>query len=368
MRILLLNQFIPPDGAPTARLLGDLRERLESEGWEVKLVGASAGYQGGAKTGASRLARDIKAHLLLLWAGLRAGPCDWVLCLTDPPGLPFTAAVLAAIKRARLAHWAMDVYPEVAVRLGALRRGAVSRTVAATMRLGYRRSEVLVALDEDMRRIIENAGGRNVRIQPPWPPLVGMDAATENPAGAGPQKPGTRRTWLYSGNLGRAHEYADLLEAQRQLESEGASWQLVFQGGGPSRDKARAEAADMELRHCLWQDYAPEEQLIDSLLAADVLVATQKESMLGLLWPSKLALMMQLQRPILWVGPADGHIAAELRAHSPAHGVFAPGQASAIAAWLRNLPPSPAEVPAGKAGICARVNTLRDSGLTRMAD
>jgi hypothetical protein len=78
------------------------------------------------------------------------------------------------------------------------------------------------------------------------------------------------------------------------------------------------------------------EQLPASLLAADVLVVTQKPETRGLLWPSKLALVATLARPILWVGPTDGAIARDL-ATLPQAGIFAPGDATAIAQWLSEI-------------------------------
>lgn len=332
MRLLLLNQFVPPDPAPTARLLGDLAEAFSAQGWEPVLIGKQDGYRQGKKRGLARLIRDGLAHARMFWAGLRAGPCDWIVCLSDPPGLPFTAALLARIKRARLAHWAMDVYPEVAVALGALPSGMVSRLVGAAMTFGYRKCDLLVALDEDMRQVI---GGRcdlnPVNVQPPWPPTFRPARASHSPSETG-------RTWLYSGNLGRAHEFRDILEAQRLLETGPKPWRLVFQGGGPSFEEARAYAAVLGLKHCQWQNYADDAALLETLLQADVLIATQKESMLGLLWPSKLAVLQLMGRPILWVGPATGQIGATLRASSAMNGVFAPGEAAAIAQWIGSLP------------------------------
>jgi glycosyltransferase involved in cell wall biosynthesis len=361
MRLLLLNQFIPPNAAPTARLLGDLASACTTAGWDTVYLGKASGYHQGGTKGLSRVFRDALAHVKLLWAGLRAGPCDWIVCLSDPPGLPFTAALLARIKRARLVHWAMDVYPQVAVRLGALPDGLPSRLVAAAMRQGYRRCDLLVALDEDMRQVLANCGGTQIQILPPWPPPL----HTLNPTPRVPTKPDAMRTWLYSGNLGRAHEYSDLLQAQLLLESQSAPWQLVFQGGGPCRNEAQAQAQKLGLKHCLWQDYVPEDQLLDSLLAADVLIATQKESLLGLLWPSKLAVMKQIHRPILWIGPPQGQIAADLRAASSVHGVFAPGMAGAIATWLVAMPwPNPKAVPEAHA-IAQEGQRMRELGLAQ---
>lgn len=357
MRLLLLNQFVPPDGAPTARLLGDLGEACAAAGWEPVLLGAHAGYHKGGQRGVQRLLRDGLAHLKLFWAGLRAGPCDWVVCLSDPPALPFTAALLARCKRARLAHWAMDVYPQVAVALGALPPGPVSRLVGAAMRFGYREADLLVALDGDMQKLIASVCDRPVQVLPPWPPAIPLSAASAAPT----RSTAPLRTWLYSGNLGRAHEYRDLLDAQRLIEQSGGGWRLVFQGGGPGREEAQAYAAELKLTHCHWLDYAPDDELLASLQQADVLIATQKPSTQGLLWPSKLALMTLLNQPILFLGPHPSQISELLtRTHSN-NGIFQPGNPKEIAAWLATLPIK--TLPTAPQTVSERVESLRISHL-----
>lgn len=63
------------------------------------------------------------------------------------------------------------------------------------------------------------------------------------------------------------------------------------------------------------------------------MVVTQLPAAQGLLWPSKLGLILSLPRPILWVGPTEGAIGRKLRA-LPEAGVFAPGDSEAVADWL----------------------------------
>jgi hypothetical protein len=140
-------------------------------------------------------------------------------------------------------------------------------------------------------------------------------------------------TWIYSGNLGRAHEWETLLQAQALLEQRGSDVRLRFQGGGPSWPAAQARAAELKLRNCEWRGYVPEEELAASLLRCRACAVTQLPAAQGLLWPSKLGFVMTLPRPILWVGPIDGAIARSLRDLSHA-GVFAPGDAAGVADWL----------------------------------
>ncbi|MCB1209035.1 MAG: glycosyltransferase [Verrucomicrobiales bacterium] len=357
MRILLINQFIPPATPPTARLVGDLAETLRGAGHEVVCIGATSGY--GPVRGVRRIWRDLTAHLKISMAVLAAGRCDWIVCLSDPTGLPFTASILARLKGARMAHWAMDVYPQVAVALQALKNGVATRAVGAAMRYGYQGCDLLVGLDGDMAKEIAHVSGCPVSVLPPWPPAI-EDSETIDPIEAG-QK--SRRRWLYSGNLGRAHDFTTLLEAQRQIEAEGLPWELHFQGGGPCRQAAISMAEEMGLKHCHWSGYAPDDELLSSLLGADVLIATQLPETRGLLWPSKLALMQQLDLPILWIGPTEGQIAQDLERARTLAGVFANGDANAVVTWLKSLPPAAPRT--NPAVVQTRVAKLRAAGMAQ---
>jgi hypothetical protein len=223
----------------------------------------------------------------------------------------------------------MDVYPDTAAALGEVRAGSlVHRLVDRAMSFSYRSCELLACLDSDMLQHLHLKGDQRAFISPPWPPL--QLSLTEEPVA--PRS--GRIRWMYSGNLGRAHEYETLLNAQKLLEDAGHPFDLVFQGGGNAWAAAKSLAAELGLQHCLWENYAPAENLVPSLLQSHVMIATQRQQLKGLLWPSKLAVLKLLPRPIVWVGPLDGSIAADLRSPGHQHGVFAVGDAEGLAAWL----------------------------------
>jgi hypothetical protein len=325
--IWLVNQFVPPDLAPTARLLGELAEGLVERGWQVRFLGGKTGYRKGSVTGLKRWMRDLAAHARLFARGWLGARPDIILCLTDPPALVFTMQCLALWRRAKLVHWPMDVYPQIAAALGALRKDSVIyRGIFRASEWAMRRSAAVVCLDEDMRRALSPASSDSVIA--PW--LSKDIAVPENP----PLPEESKIRWLYSGNLGRAHDFETLLRAQKILEDAGAPFELVFQGGGASRAAGQQLAAALGLRSCVWRGYAEDGEMVAALLGAHVLIATQREETRGLLWPSKLALLLALPRPVLWIGAPGGAIAESLRARSGLSGIFAPGDAAAVAAWL----------------------------------
>ncbi len=336
MRFLFLNQYGPPDPVPTARLLGELAEGLRAGGHAVEIVSQRESYEGRPARG-GRLWRELAASWAILRAGWRPrdGRPEVVLALSSPPGLPVIGALLAWWHGARLAHWAMDLYPELALALGEVRPGSVvARMVQVAMRWAYRRAALVVALDEDMRVHLQAFCRTEVQTLEPW--LAPVVERQVEAVALGKVEPSAPWTWLYSGNLGRAHEWRTLLDAQARLEAQGLPIRLVFQGDGASRALAMAQAEQLGLRSCEWTGYAAEAELLPALLAAQVLIATQRPETRGLLWPSKLALLERLPRPILFVGPSDGAIARRLWQRGDA-GVFAPDQAQAIAGWIKEL-------------------------------
>lgn len=289
--------------------------------------------------------REAKALGRMLLDGLRRPKADVVISGSSPPCLLLVATLVAFWHRAKSVHWIMDLYPEIAVALGEIRDGLLAKCIGKAMGWAYRRAAAVVVLDEDMAACVRKYGVDPVVIGV-WvfaPVIAQTQRATAQPV--------SPWTWIYSGNLGRAHEWETLLAAQAILEKRGAEIRLLFQGGGPSRPAAEARAVELGLRHCEWKGYVDEAALPDSLREGAVMVVTQLPAAQGLLWPSKLGLILSLPRPILWVGPTEGAIGRKLSA-LPQAGVFAPGDSEAVANWLIALQgrseslPKPAVDPA----------------------
>ena len=340
MRFLFLNQYFPPDPAPTGVLLHELATELESAGHVVQRVSAGAAYRGGQAQG-GRMRREATALLRILWAGLRAPCAAVILSASSPPCLLVIATLIAKWHRGRSVHWAMDLYPELAVALGEVKEGLLTRALSALTGWCYRQTDLVVALDADMAAHLWQRYQVKSEIIRPWvfdsilPRLMLLRAA--------PPRPLVPWTWIYSGNLGRAHEWETLLAAQQEIEKRDGEVQLVFQGRGPGKEAAQERARAMGLQRCVWRDYADEDLVADSLLACHAGVVTQRTSAQGLLWPSKLSLLLSLPRSILWVGARGGSIASELSSCANA-GVFTPGDGVAVADWLLGLKRAEPEV------------------------
>jgi hypothetical protein len=324
VRILFLNQYFPPDPAPTGALFAEIADALRTRGHEARFIDAGQAYRSGQGQ-AGRMRREVSALVRMLRLGLFEPRPDVVISGTSPPCLAFVGQCIAQRHGARSIHWCMDLYPEIAVALGEVKEGVLCRLIRKVMSWSYRHTSTVVALDGDMAsRLSEH--GVNPRVIRPWVMEWHGNPAVD-------ARSSTDWTWLYSGNLGRAHEWDTLLEAQAILEKNKRDIALVFQGGGPSWNGARVRAEELGLKGITWRTYAPDSEVCASLLQAQCLAVTQKTEVQGMLWPSKLALMLALPRPILFIGPVDGDIARALR-RLPHAGIFRPGDASGVAEWL----------------------------------
>jgi colanic acid biosynthesis glycosyl transferase WcaI len=341
MRLLFLNQYAPPDPSPTARLMGELIDNLRSQGHKVEIICQDSAYQGHHIRMGNRMRRELGA----LGTILRIGLCgtdgrkpDLIVSLSSPPCLLIVAALISLHQRVPLAHWAMDLYPELAIALGEIpARSPVVPALRLMMRWAYRRCVLIVALDDDMAAHLQRFYGVVPRVLAPWPPSASQGAAEASLE----TSPGARMatdmwTWLYSGNLGRAHEWQPMLDVQAELERRGLPIQLVFEGGGPNWQPAQAYAERKGLLHCRWTGYVSESMSFQSLQASRLIVATQKRGTMGLLWPSKLARVIPLNKPMLWIGPEDGAVARSLSGRRET-ACFEPNRTINIAEWIENL-------------------------------
>jgi colanic acid biosynthesis glycosyl transferase WcaI len=329
MRVLILNQYFPPDPAPTGVLFAELAGYLRAQGHDVELISTGQTYRSGQGQ-RGRLKREAQGLLKILRQGLLARRADAVISGSSPPCLLVVATLIALRHRAKSYHWAMDLYPELAVALGEVAPGRLAGALQLWMHYCYRLSRRVVVLDEDMAAQIQYPGATPEIIRP-WVNASVLQCVDETDLSVKP--PSAPWVWIYSGNLGRAHEWETLLEVQARLEREGVPVTLRFQGGGPSWVPAREKADALGLTRCEWLPYVEECELPASLLRCQIEIVTQRPETRGLLWPSKLALLLSLRRPILWVGP-EGAIANLIRT-IPRSGVFQPGEIPAIAAWLR---------------------------------
>jgi glycosyltransferase involved in cell wall biosynthesis len=274
--------------------------------------------------GRSRLAGRaidyLTFYLSAAWrlnALLRAG--DVAIAKTDPPLISVPAHWVARRRGARLINWLQDLFPEAAERLGVrLARGALGSAARALRDRSLRAAAMNVVPGEGMARALIGNGSvasERIAVVHNWAdgrlirPLPHRDNSLRNEWGLA-----DRFVVGYSGNMGRAHEFATVIDAAERLRGA-RDVMFLFVGGGKHEAWLRDEAARRGLGALFrFRPYQPRERLAESLCVADLHLVTLKPELEGLIVPSKFYGIAAAGRPTLFVGDPDGEIARILRA------------------------------------------------------
>jgi len=150
---------------------------------------------------------------------------------------------------------------------------------------------------------------------------------------------GARTVVMYSGNLGRGHDVATLVDAARRLRS----WHdigFTFIGDGAKRTDV--EKAARELPNVRLTSYQPQDRLSESLSAGDLHLISLLGQVEGLIEPSKLYGIMAAGRPALFVGPSRSEVACTIQRERCGL-VLRNGDAEGLAAAIRELAANPSE-------------------------
>lgn len=363
MRILLLNQFYVPDVAATGQLLADLAAELAALGHEVHVVCSRRAYGGGTLPGPACPSRGgVKVHRLPASGFGRAGltgrladylsfyvlaaarvlslrRMDVCVALTTPPLAGLIGAALKRWRGTRLVLWTMDLYPQVAVAYGTVRRGgAVHRLLGALAARLCAAADGIICPGETMRSALVAAGadGGKVLAADNWVPgevVQPMSAALSAFRGRRCRSGGP--IVMYCGNLGLGHDLDVVIRAWAALGAA-APGELVFVGEGSMLAALKSLARELGLRSTSFHPPVPLARLSDCLAAGDIHLVSQRQGAEGLIVPSKLYGVLAAGRPVIFMGPR-GSEAARIVASSGAGLIVPPGDATALADAIRTL-------------------------------
>ena len=334
-RIFFVNRFYWPEEPATAQLLTDLAASLVACGHDVTVIArrpadvdtpARAVREGvviervrTTRWGRRSLAGRACDFATFYWSAFfrllrlaRRG--DVIVALTDPPLIGVVAWFAAGLRGAVLMHWAQDIYPEVAVELTGHRWLLGLRPLR---NLAWRRAAACVIPGADMARTVATAlhGTTRIVVSPNWAP-AGV-APPPNDAVAT-----LRHAWgldekfvaVYSGNLGRVHDLAPLLEVAAALRDD-PRFAFVFVGHGAQRAPLERAARARALANVSFHPPQPRERLAVTLAAGDVHFVTLCPGAERYVFPSKLYGIAQVGRPVIFVGRQDSELAQLVRSH-----------------------------------------------------
>lgn len=327
-RILLINQYFPPDAAATAHLLGDLAADLHQH-HEVWVVAGRPSYNPtaelqtpagvhvrrvrstsfGRSSMLGRLANYLSFFLAAAVDAMRAPRPDVVVAFTDPPVIGLLGAVVATLRRRQFVYVCWDIFPDVGVALGRLNRPLLVGCWRLLNRIVRARADRIVAVGRDMRAKLEGEGvdGRKIAVIPHWadgtrPSREDVDAAREE------------NNWngsfvvMHAGNLGLAQNLDALIAvADRLRDDERITFALM--GDGAARRQLERSAGQRRLSNVEFLPYRPKREALATLAAADLHVVSLAKGLKGSVVASKVYGVLALGKPFIAAVEDESEIA-----------------------------------------------------------
>ena len=346
MKIVCISQVYWPDTASVAQHLVDLLQALSDHGHEVSVITSRHNYEHpeviypasechngvvihrlfntgfGKATKWGRLTDFLSFNFLIVCKllFLTRSSCDVLVGLTSPPLLSYIGMKVARFRNIRFVYWTMDLQPELSVVAGYIKEGSpIAKSMQKRGDYIFRHSDRIIVLDDYMkqhicRRLCEERSG--VDVIPVWPV---METVYEGKRGENPFRKengfGDRIVIMYSGNHSVMHPLTTLLEAAVKLKDDGR-FLFVHIGGGVRLQEVVDYKEKYRLENIMILPYQPRERIHLSLGSADIQVVSLGEGCVGYTHPNKIYGAMFINKPVLYIGPAQSHI-TDILDHCP---------------------------------------------------
>lgn len=265
-----------------------------------------------------RLANMITLSLSVLFAGLRrfrAG--DRVLVVTNPPAVPFVAAVAALTRGSVYSLLIHDNYPEILVAAGKARGSSfLVRSVSFFNRWLHKHASKIIVVGRDMKELLaQKTAGLDVPIEtiPNWAELENVSPAPRSENRMLAELGLTDRfVILYAGNIGPPNDVESIIEAASSVAGE-ETFSFVFLGAGAKKPWLQRQVAERSLSNVVLLEPRPRSEQTDFLNACDLAVVSLVDRMLGVSVPSRTYNILAAGKPILAITDANSEVARVVR-------------------------------------------------------
>lgn len=335
-RLLIINQYFPPDRAATGILLGQLTEGLSKE-FSVTVICGTPTYN-------PELGRDdpiaenlsVRRVPLLPWSrrfmsvrllnymlftfgsfilSLRTKRCDLIMCWTDPPWSSWVGAVLRFFWRSKLLLVYQDIYPEIIFAAKLSKQNFIYTGLKWFFSWPLKKADHVVVIGEEMIPILSKKGFPRHKMSciENWQDPELFKSVADKNLRSTFGIPENAFVVMHSGNMGFSQNLVLLLEAAQLLKNESSIWFLLV-GDGAAKSRLIEFTQNHQLERVVFSDYQPHALLPASLASGDLHYVSLLPSFSGLVVPSKFYTALLSGTPVITAlppGSSQSHLVNE---------------------------------------------------------
>jgi colanic acid biosynthesis glycosyl transferase WcaI len=364
-RVLILTLLFPPDNVSTAHIMGDLALDLRNSGHDVTVITATPHYNRDAEAERAqplrrvaplffrsefhgipvihvkmgkksrsvfvRLSSWVGFHILSTLAGLRGPRPDVILCPSPPLTIALSAWVLSMRYGARYIYNVQEIYPDIAIKLGALRNKFLIAFFHALERFVYRKAGAVTVIGPGMRDniVAKRVPPSKVHVIPNFVDIGVLAPLPKDNEFSRAHNVHDKFVISYAGNMGPAQGLETFIAAAALLRDR-KDIAFLMMGNGTLRDDFEAEVKRLGLENFHFLPQQPF-SLVPAIYATSDMNLVPLAAGAGTdAIPSKVYRIMACARPILACADATSELAA-LVDTAQCGAVVPPGDARALA-------------------------------------
>ena len=346
VNIQILTLVFPPDNVSTAQIMGDLALDLHSRGHSVTVLTTAPHYNRDPEAELKQPLRNYWGHILkksdyhgipvyhtmmpkkgsnvffrlLTWVGFHqlstfvgvmiiAKP-DVIIAPSPPLTIGISAWIIGLFRGAPYIYNVQEIYPDIAIRLGALRNRRIIRFLYCLERFVYKKAAKVTVIAPRMRQRLLEKGVPKDKVMV-IPNFVDIDNFFPLPK----DNPFSRAhgvhdkfTVSYAGNLGVPQGLNTFLEAAYLLRHEpGIRFMMI--GDGMQREQLWRRIDELSLENIDLLPYQPYSLVTKIYASSDANLVPQAAETGFDAVPSKVYRIMACARPVIAVTDPSSDLA-----------------------------------------------------------
>jgi colanic acid biosynthesis glycosyl transferase WcaI len=381
MNLLVLTPHFAPDVAPTGTLFTRIVEELAERGHHIEVVttlpwyrehriepGFAGRWTRQEDTPWGRITRvhpfpvSDKRNIprralsyagssaLAALSGARGPDLDAVLSVSPPLTNGLSGWAIARFRRAPLVFNVQDVFPDVAIELGALKNRSLVGAARWAESFCYAISDAVTVLSEDLKDnlVAKGVSPAKVHVIPNFVDVQGIRPLPKENRYRTEFALQGKTVVMYAGNVGLSQSLDIVLDAAAALAYDD---DLIFVINGQGAQRSSLEARARGMSNVVFVDMQPSERLGEVLAAADVHLVPLKRGLGSTSVPSKIYSILAAGRP--FVASVDEGTELTRLAHASGAGIAVPPEdAEALTKAIRRCVEVPDE--AERMGLAGR--------------
>jgi glycosyltransferase involved in cell wall biosynthesis len=230
--------------------------------------------------------------------------------------IPPTAYLQALYFKSPFSILVYDLYPEALLSFGFSKNSKLYKWWGKRNRKLFTSAYKVFTISEKMRsKIFEYSETRDISVIPNWSAFSGFKRVKkENNKLIAQHNLQGKLIVQYSGNIGVTHKVEVLIEVAELLRSSDEIVFLII-GRGERMNKISNIIQEKGLKNCLILPFRKDEELFDSLCAADLAVITLDDKTPDISVPSKTYNIMAAGVPIMAIAAENSEIANVIDKH-----------------------------------------------------